>query len=169
MKKSLYLALFLAWICIISGGLLALANAKTAPIIAANKAAAEAASFNALFGEGTTYTPVEVDQATYPAIQQAFRTDKGILAYKCSVYGFQSDIVFIVGVDTDGTIMGYTCLENGDTPGYGLKAADPEYADMLIGNPISEDVDVIAGASTTTGKIRDVLKQQVGAHYASNK
>ena len=54
MKKSLYLALFLAWICIISGGLLALANAKTAPIIAANKAAAEAASFNALFGEGTT-------------------------------------------------------------------------------------------------------------------
>lgn len=168
MKKSLYLAFFLALVCVIAGGLLATANMITEPIITANKAQAEAASFNALFGEGTVYTEIEVDTAKYPTIQKAFKAGENQYAYKGSVYGFQSNIVFIVGIDENGKIMGFSTLEIGETPGFGMRVQEQEYLDLIMGQDITTNVDTLAGATVSSKAVQGALNE-VGQHYASVK
>lgn len=166
MKKSLYLALFLAWICVLSGGLLALANHVTAPVIEKNKAQAEAASFDALFGAGTEYVEIAVDQATYPHIEKAFQAGADNYAYKATIYGFQSNITFIVGLDTNGNIMGFATLANADTPGFGLRVSDQEYVDLIMGSDITKNVDTLAGATVSSKAVQSALAE-VGQHYAN--
>ena len=166
MKKSLYLALFLAWICVLSGGLLALANDVTAPIIEKNKAQAEAASFDALFGAGTEYVAVDFDQAAYPHVEKVFKAGAENYAYKATIYGFQSNISFIVGVDGKGKIMGFATLANGETPGFGLRINDQEYLDLVIGKDITKKVDTLAGATVSSSAVQTALGE-IGQHYAS--
>lgn len=166
MKKSLYLAAFLAWICVLSGGLLALVNDMTAPVIAYNKAQAEAANFAKIFGEGVAYEPVEFD-ATDSHIQQIFIAGDQGYAYKVKTYGFQADIVFIVGVDHDGQILGFECLELADTPGFGMKVGEDEYKAVVTSSKITDSIDTISGATVSSKAVVDCLAE-VGAHFTAN-
>lgn len=166
MKKSLYLALFLAWICVLSGGLLALANDVTAPIIEKNNAQAEAASFDALFGAGTQYTAVEFDNAAYPHIEKVFKAGADNYAYKATIYGFQSDITFIVGIDSNGNIMGFATLSINDTPGFGARVGTQEYVDLVMGSDITKNVDTLAGATVSSSAVQSALAE-IGQHYAN--
>lgn len=166
MKKSLYLAVFLAWICVLSGGAMALVNDMTAPVIAHNKAQAEAANFAKIFGEGVAYEPVEFD-ATGSHIQQIFIAGDQGYAYKVKTYGFQSDIVYIVGVAHDGSILGFECLEIADTPGFGMKVAEDEYKAVVTSGNITAPVDTISGATVSSSAVANGLAE-VGEHFAAN-
>lgn len=166
MKKSLYLAAFLAWICVLSGGALALVNSKTAPVIKFNKEQAEAANFAKIFGEGVAYEAVEFD-ATDSHIQQVFIAGDQGYAYKVATYGYQNPIVYIVGVGKDGQILGFECLELADTPGFGMKVGEEEYKNVVTSSNIEDKVDVISGASISSGAVVEGLAE-VGAHFAAN-
>ncbi|MBE6114101.1 MAG: FMN-binding protein [Erysipelotrichaceae bacterium] len=166
MKKSLYLAAFLAWICVMSGGILSIVNDITAPIIEYNKAQAEAANFAKIFGEGVNYKAVEFD-LTDSSIEQIFVAGDMGYAYKVRTYGYQSEIVYIVGVAQDGSILGFECLELADTPGFGMKVNEPEYKAVVTSSNIENKIDTISGATITSKAVVDTLAE-VGAHYAAN-
>lgn len=166
MKKSLYLAVFLAWICAIAGGCLALANYVTAPIIEANKAQAEAAQFAAIFGDGVSYESVAVSEGS--SIEKAFIAGDMGYAYKVNVNGYQSTISFLVGVAADGQFIGFEVLEIADTPGFGMKVKEDEsYKQMILSSNINDGIDTISGATISSAAVSRGF-EEIKAHFEAN-
>ncbi|MGS0972095.1 MAG: FMN-binding protein [Candidatus Izemoplasmataceae bacterium] len=108
--------------------------------------------------EGTTITQViEIDGKGY--------------IYTAQFQGFQSLIKYMIGVDLEGTITGYQTLEQGDTPGYGAKIADPLFSNQFAGEALSSvgagEFDGIAGATITTGGFTGSIQKLADFHDAT--
>lgn len=72
--------------------------------------------------------------------------------------GYGGDIVFSVGVQSDGTITGFQVLSNSETAGFGAKCTEPEFSGQFAGINVEQitlntDVDQIAGATITSSAI----------------
>ena len=96
-------------------------------------------------------------------INEVINLDNQGYIYTATFQGYQSQIRYIMGVDTDGNITGYQTLEQGDTPGLGAEIANPDYWDQFDGMPTSQvmegDIDGISGATvTTTGWVNSMQK-----------
>ncbi|MDD3924323.1 MAG: FMN-binding protein, partial [Erysipelotrichaceae bacterium] len=48
---------------------------------------------------------------------------------------------------------GFAVISVNDTPGYGMRIDEPEYADLLKGTAVNEDVPLISGVTITTGNV----------------
>lgn len=165
MKKSLYLAFFLAVVSAVAGVLLAYANSVTAPIIAANKAAKEAESFAGIFGDATAEV-VEFDAAKYPQIQTILNYGSEGIGYKVSVTGRNDKIEFIVGVK-DGQIIGYSVISQGETSGIGSLIAENDFINTVTGSAIDGTIDTISGATISSKAVIGGISE-VAEHYGAN-
>ncbi len=165
MKKSLYLAFFLAVVSAIAGVILAYANSVTAPIIAANQAAKEAESFAGIFGDATAEV-VEFDAEAYPEIQTILDYGSEGVGYKVSVQGRNDKIIYIVGVK-DGTIIGYSIVSQGETNGIGSLIAESDFIDTVTGSAVDASIDTISGATISSSAVIEGISE-VAEHYAAN-
>ena len=79
--------------------------------------------------------------------------------------GYDGDIVLTVGIEADGTVSGIAFTEISETPGMGMRAAEPEFKDQFSGRKVSSfvlnkggasgenTIDTVSGASTTSGAV----------------
>ena len=65
-----------------------------------------------------------------------------------SADGFDGDITLAVGVDRDGTVQGISFTELNETPGMGMRCAEPAFMDQFAGRDVTGFVMNKAGAST---------------------
>lgn len=79
--------------------------------------------------------------------------------------GYGGDITFALGVDNAGAIQGFKSVEHGETPGFGAKMDEPEFAESLIGKK-DGNIDGISGATLTTTALKSGIEQALAAAAA---
>ena len=80
--------------------------------------------------------------------------------------GFDGDVSMAVGLNADGAVNGIDFTELNETPGMGMRVADPEFKDQFAGKSVSkftlnkaggstedDQIDTVSGASTTSGAV----------------
>lgn len=160
----------LAIITLIAGIALALVNFITAPIIEEQKLAANAQSYVAVMPaaekvgyEDAITAAVEASAEAYgkSTINEAvagYDASGAVAGYAVNVTngeGFDGNIIFTVGFDTEGNVTGLVFTEINETAGMGMRADEPEFKDQFNGLPaetitLNEQVDQVSGATFTS-------------------
>ena len=171
MNETLKLGLVLLLVCAISGGVLAVSNSITAPIIAEIEKEGSMGAFGEFFPEADDM--VAVDEALLADIMSNNSFVKEIYevkkseeiigyAFKTVSNGYGGDIVAVSGFNMDGTIAGIKVVEHGETPNLGGKIEEEPFRGSFTGkNSANElvpseapsadnEVLLISGATVST-------------------
>ena len=132
----------------------------TAPIIEKNQLAAEQDSLKALYPDVKQFEIVEL-KGDAGNIQKIFRVDEKTYIFKLQVPGYKEGTVFMVAINTDGDLVKYHPISNGDTNGIGSKVMEDSFKSSLEGKKANEQLDTISGATVTS---KEVVK---GIHDAA--
>jgi len=83
--------------------------------------------------------------------------------------GFSGNIIFLMGVDRYGKIVGFYLLDHKETPGLGTKASDRRFWGQFIGQDLNRytfkvkkdmgDVDAITSATITSRAISHAMEK----------
>jgi len=90
----------------------------------------------------------DIVKAIYAATQGG--TPVGYVVQALSPKGFGGEIELILGVSTDGNIVGFRVIKHGETEGFGAAMTEPTYLEKLAGKPVSGAELAISGATFTT-------------------
>jgi len=160
MNKMIKLPLFLSIVCLVATGLLATANAITAPIISQNAVDKQNAGYLAMVNlsdsMGKTYALETLNETL---------TSKGLtgkmvftnnsddsvygIVYDGTVSGFNGDIVFQIGF-VGAVYSGFNCISNSETPSIGQAKVLDQLNDYLVGKNATDDFAVQAAFVTMT-------------------
>lgn len=156
MIKMIKSAVSLTVICAVVAVLLAATNFVTAPIIEANEAAAANDALLVVMPNGTGFEAVDISSYTLPAtVSEVYKEASGGYVVKLVTAGYSTGMVVMVGVDSQGTVTGATCLASGETLGY-----EKTYGDTTVGATLEtvDGIDTIAGATRTTEAYKNAVK-----------
>ena len=121
MKQNVKPTIVLGTICVVVALLLSVINMVTAPIIAAQGAAAANEALLVVMPNGENFEEIDISSLGLPAtVQQVWRetTGKGHV-FKVEATGYQPGMIIMVGVDAEGKITGSKYLSGSET--YGLE------------------------------------------------
>lgn len=165
MKKTLYLACFLAIVSALAGGLLAAVNEVTAAKINANALAEVMGSLEKVF-PGTTYAEVTEYTDESGLVTGVYQAEGQGYMFQVETSGFKDTIKFVLGIDNDSKIVGYDVISISETSGIGSRVAEDDFRNTVIGKTTGDQIDTLSGAtisSTAVVKGLDAAK----AVYAS--
>lgn len=189
-NQMLKLGLILALFAVVACFLLALVNQCTAPQIAANALAKTNAAMKVVFPEADNFEEIDPSKYAQPdgriKIQNMYLVKKAgqTIGIVTRVNGPTYDnTTLIVGQDLDGNVTGVEILETSDSPGFGQKAADPNYtvstgdtfAGQFAGKSVADGFapgdtfEAISGATITSRGIGAILNAAtaVASNYLS--
>lgn len=186
MRETLNLAIRLFLITAVAGVLLAVVNSSTAPVIKKQQEETFQKALLVVYPGADEFT--DVDQAKLAEIQAAHPNINGVYnavvggetkGYVFDVNGrggYSGDIKFVIGVEGGtNTILGYSVLQSGETPGLGSQIAEEPWISSVVGNTMNEemvysdnptadnDVQAIAGTTTSVKAVLDGLNSVVAA------
>ena len=165
MKKILSLALFLSVVSAIAGGMLAVVNSVTKPIIEANALAAVKATLEEFY-PGADFKEIAVEGEPVYITNVYEAAGKGTV-YSVSTQGFKDTIIFMVAVDNDGTISSYKVQQNNDTSGIGTRVSEAEFSDKFIGSGLDVKFDTLSGATVSSTAVVRGLEEVVDYQKAN--
>ena len=170
MKKSLYLACFLAVVSAVAGGLLAAVNNLTQDRINANALAEVMGSLETMF-PGTDYEEITDYTDETGLVTGVYEAAGQGYLFQVASNGFNGPIQFVIGIDNNSTIVGYDVISNTETAGIGTNVCSDKPNKNGVGvlsqfvgmsatadNPFtvnsgSNRVDAISGATVSTKAI----------------
>lgn len=155
-KKSLKDVIVLLVICSVFAVALATTNLLTADIIADKKAEAASGAYAVVMPDAKGFSDVNLADYTLPGtITEAKRETSGLgFVVTVETTGYGSGMVLLIGVSSDGTIIGATCLQSNETNG-----VEKNYGSNFIGKGMddSKAVDTIAGSTLTTVAYKNAI------------
>ena len=182
------MVLVLTGVAVIMGGILAYVNHLTEGPIAQQKAKALADGIKSVMGvdeitvakTDTVLQNIGGKELTYIVYQtqDAQKKDLGA-AVESTTNGFGGDLKVLVGFDPEGKILGYTLLEQAETPGLGAKAdkwfQKGEKGDIIGKSPVepltvSKDggqVDAITASTITSRAFLLAVNNAYNAYKAT--
>lgn len=183
-KKIVHDALILTAFTLVLGFLLGLVYEITkAPIAAANAAAAqeaykavfaEADSFEVLEGFDKNAATEEVVAAGYEDsiddVQVAKDASGAEIGYVVTVTakdGSQSTITFSVGIQSDGTVNGYSVTSIAETPGLGMKVEDESFYSQFEGKLV-DAFSVVKNAPASDSEIEAISGATISSKAITN-
>jgi electron transport complex protein RnfG len=97
--------------------------------------------------------------APYPdGVGEVFKADNGIgYVIRAVGSGFGGPATFMIGVDTDGNVVGIMLFDHNETPGLGSKIAGKAYLGKYIGGVDPDSVDSITGATISSAALKEAL------------
>jgi electron transport complex protein RnfG len=128
MNETVKLALILFLITAISATVLAVSNDITAPKIAEADALKDENAKREILPDGEEFKPLDEGklkaiQSSHSNISEIYEAYSSghIVGYtiKMTTNGYGGEIEFMIGVSTEGRIMGINILNHGETPGLG--------------------------------------------------
>lgn len=147
-------------ICVIVGGLLALTDYVTAPIIEENNRAAAKKTRKELLPDAASYEELTVSDAHDVDGVYVGKDANGVpVGYIISVTrsGYKS-VSVSVALGTGGEITGLAVDASSETKGIGSKIADADYIAEYIGiSGSADDVDLIAQATYSSSAVRECV------------
>ena len=185
-SSLLNMVLVLVCVALIMGGLLAWVNNITSGPISQQAEKALADGIKQVMG-GEKLTVVEEDTVKLTIdgkdcvfiihkTQDGRKHDLGA-AIETTTMGFGGELKVLVGIDTNGKILGYTLLQHAETPGLGAKAdtwfQEGQKGD-IVGKSMAEkplavtkdggDVDAITASTITSRAFLKAINQAYNAY-----
>lgn len=173
----------LGGVALLCGGLLAYVNDLTAPTIKSAEDKALAKGITAVLGgkdvkvENPKGEDVTRNIGGKDLTYTIYKTDKGTAVKAIDPNGFGGNIGVLVGFSEDGDILGYTILENNETPGLGAKCIDwfqkGNPGDIIGMNPGKDnmtvskdggDVDAITASTITSRAFLNAVQEAYNAY-----
>ena len=78
------------------------------------------------------------------------------MIYNLKVTGYNSSgFTFMVAYNNDGTVAGFTPIEQNETSGFGSRCFDPEYINQILELTADDDAPLLSGATLTSSAIRN--------------
>lgn len=153
----------LAVICLTITLALAVVYNLTAPVIAVGELEAANEARMQVLPEADSFTQA---QAELPeGVTEAFKADNGAGYVFTSQYkGFGGDVVYMIGMDAQGAIVGIQMFSHEETPGLGSKIGEAEYLAKYYGNADPMSVDAVTGATITSNSLKHSLIQAIAAY-----
>jgi Na+-translocating ferredoxin:NAD+ oxidoreductase RnfG subunit len=137
--------------CAIFGGAIAYVNDLTAPIIAEQAMAAEAALFAEL-DPNATFSELDISSDETGLIKKGYYGEGAgkYWVYSASVLGFNSGtpIDFLIGFDQDGTIVLYNVITQQETEGIGSRITTDEFE--VKGLTANDGISPLSGATVSS-------------------
>jgi len=177
-KKIVHDALILFAFTIVLGLVLALVYGITKNTIKLREEEAANEAYQAVFSDATEFDEIDFDKDAaqslmdengykdnIDAVLEAKDASGNLLGYVLTVTakdGSQGSITFSVGIQLDGTVNGYSITKTGETPGLGIKASEPEFANQFSGKlveafevvkqtPVADhQIEAITGSTITS-------------------
>lgn len=183
MKNMLKLGLSLAIYASVACVCLSLVNMVTAPAIAAAKERELNSGLAVVFADADTFELAPgfvADTASSVKVTNLYLAKKGdqVMGAVVQANGPTYDKAeMLIGVTLDRAITGIQFLSLTDTPGFGQKAAEPEFSNQFAGKSIDDafsagdDVVAISGATITTKGVSQLIKYAAyiaGEYLAAN-
>ncbi len=169
MKETMRLAVILLVIASVAGAILAFSNNATAGRIEEINAQITQEALSDIFGnidEAKELADQDKMREEYKDLKEIFEIiengeSKG---HSLTVFsnGYDGAIEMMVGIDSEGNIMGVRLVNHSETQGIGSKADEPEFTDLFNDQNVEEEIEVqlISGATISS---EAVLK---GTNYA---
>lgn len=156
MKKdsTFYKVALLGVLCAVCGILLAGVNSLTEPVIAEQKIAAEKENLEKIYpgAEFTTVTDYADETGLVKGVYEA--KGKGYV-FKVAGMGYNSaGFTFMIAFNQDGTVGGFTAVEQNESPGFGQRAFEDEYVSQIENMHVQDEAPLLTGATLTTEAIR---------------
>lgn len=162
MTDILKLTLSLTIVAVVAGVAIAFTHAKTADKIELRQQEVRAEALRAVFPEGVEIETQEGGSPLPDSFWVAKRDGETVgYAFQAAARGYSSTIEIMVGVSTDGEIMGLTVLSQNETPGLGTRVAEvvsdkylwnglgapkgdekPWFTEQFTGLDVTEDIEV---------------------------
>jgi len=167
MKAFIQYALVLFCITAVACAILAMVNQTTEPLIAQNKIATEDAARQEIF-PGASFT-----QRTLEGLQfyDVFDQGENLLGYiiNTSAQGYSSNIVAMVGLNTDLSIKMVKVIDQQETPGLGTNCTKPDFLHRYVGLSIGNlkvdkdggEIISLTGATITTRALTSSIKEYI--------
>lgn len=174
MNETIKLGLVLLIITAVAGGVLALSNSFTAPIIAEFEKQEALGALMEIFPDAEDVN--EIDEALLEEIKannkfvievNEILTGGEVVGYSLKTIsgGYGGDIATITGIYLDGNLAGIKVVNNSETPGLGTKIEGEDFTNSFIdksaenplvpvGAPSAEnEVQLLSGATISTNGV----------------
>lgn len=120
---------------------------------------------SAMLPGSTSFVPEEFDVETHSAIKSVYKADNGYVIESIA-YGYNGDIVLMVGVSMDGKVTGLAVEDMQETRGLGAKALTnvPFLAQYLLTGgdaEIGNNVDALTGATVSSKAVTKAVNSAV--------
>lgn len=160
MKKNIMPSIVLGSICLIVALMLSFINSITAPIIENAQNAAANEALLVVLPDGKNFEEITLD-ATYPAvITKGYKADGGFV-FQANVTGKSSGLIILIGIDTEGKIVGTQVIADQETDSYdanvfpAVQGTDGAYKGMDIDN---FEPYLVTGATLTSKAYGEAVK-----------
>ena len=154
----------LTLICIISAGLLAVANTITGPKILAAAQSQEQAAFKEVMPLGSRFTAVKPDGYKEILYYKAFDSQGKLIGFvfKASGKGHVSVIETLVGIYPDGKISAIKIISINETPGLGMRVTEDRFTGQFSHQNSLDlsGVQAITGATISSRAVMDSVMQK---------
>jgi len=172
MKKGLTSGIVLLALGVVAGLLLAVVNAITAPIIAANELAAKLEALEQFYPDiQTAYDVEEIilegDIDSVYVLKDKTTGDPVAAVYSVSSMGYETSVRMLIAVNADGTVHAYSFVTNDGTKGLGLVLSDIDFG--MTGADVGDATafDAHGGATVTSNGVLACFTV-VAARYATD-
>ena len=170
MKKNIMPSLVLGCICIVVALLLSLINSITAPIIESAQNAAANEALLVVLPEGKNFEEITLD-GSYPAsITKGYKADGGFV-FQANVTGKSSGLIILIGIDTEGKIVGTKVIADQETDSYdalvfpSLEGTEGSYKGMDLDNFAPY---LVTGATLTSKAYGEAVKAALQSFVLAN-
>ncbi len=175
MNEIVKLGLTLFIITTIAAGLLSVSNAITADRIAELDKIMNDLAMQEVLEGAEEFKPLDEDKfndfksanSNVIEVNEGYDSSSNLVGHtiKANTRGFGGEIVFMIGISTDGDITGIKILTHEETPGLGANAEKKYFTDSFKGKPVStqlvsaknpqaeNEVQAITSATVTTNGI----------------
>ena len=167
-KFILTITLKLLVISAITALLLAGVNALTAPTIAANNELEKKNAIAAIFPTADDIQKADVTADGVDSIYMVF-TNGDLLGYAASVAptGFGGAMDIMVGVGSDGSVIGIKIVSHSETPGLGSRVDSDSFLGQYKGLAgeltVGKDVDAITGSTISSKAVTKGVNSALAA------
>lgn len=163
MRELIRLVLTLLIVTALAAGLLAGANAITAPAIAQRQEDDYRSALKEYFPRMEDFESEVLEGDSFDLVYDAAGEFLGVMA-STGVQGYDGLISYNLAVDSEGKILGMRIVEHSETSGVGDVIEKPEFQKQFLGksflDPLQpgDDVDTISGATKSTAPMIDSIR-----------
>ena len=167
-KKIVHDALILTAFTLVLGLILGLVHEITkAPIEAANLATTQAA-YQKVFEDADSFQAVDgfdKDAATETVVAQGYEDSVDDAQEALDASG--NVITFSVGIQSDGTVNGYSITSISETPGLGMKAEDEDFYSQFQNKKV-DSFEVVKQAPSSDNQIESISGATITSRAMAN-
>lgn len=170
-RGTLRIVLSLTVICICVALAVSASYSLTRDRIEEQRLNTERAAIAEVFAtEGINYRPLENAPGDVSQVFEVSAPDGAVCGWAVSVSpsGFGGNIDMIVGIATDGTLVGVNITALSETPGLGSRVNDAGYLSQYAGLgggqlSLGTDVDAVSGATISSRSVLAGVNRALGA------